>query len=193
MLKNNYNRRTNPKLSLRLLSQYLRYDKQSGNFYWLKRFDKYSRIVVGDRAGTLDGGYIKIWCCKKRYPAHQLAWLFTHGKWPTDHIDHINGDTSDNRIQNLWACGAAFNYLNNKNNRLGKVPGVKKVKDKFQARTSTEGRNIFLGTYDTVEDAHLAYLMFLKRKYPKQFKEYCRRKLYLNKSIVHRKLVRKLL
>jgi hypothetical protein len=33
--------------------------------------------------------------------AHRLVWFVTYGKFPNGDIDHLNGDRSDNRIENL--------------------------------------------------------------------------------------------
>jgi hypothetical protein len=44
--------------------------------------------------------------------AHRLAWLLHTGKNPKDQIDHINGDRSDNRIQNLREADASLNQRN---------------------------------------------------------------------------------
>jgi len=46
-------------------------------------------------------GYVRIGVDGGKYTAHCLAWLYTHGVWPSDQIDHINGNRSDNRIANL--------------------------------------------------------------------------------------------
>ena len=46
-------------------------------------------------------GYIKLLVDRKWYLAHRLAWLYVHGVWPSDVIDHINGIKTDNRLVNL--------------------------------------------------------------------------------------------
>jgi hypothetical protein len=37
----------------------------------------------------------------KPYLAEHLAWLYVTGEWPKHAIDHVNGDTLDNRWENL--------------------------------------------------------------------------------------------
>ena len=59
-------------------------------------------VTKGSRAGTLHpSGYRQIKIDYKAYQEHRLIWLFTHGEFPPDCIDHINGISDDNRICNL--------------------------------------------------------------------------------------------
>lgn len=48
-------------------------------------------------------GYQTITVRCKSYKVHRLAWFFERGEWLNNdqHIDHINGIRSDNRIENL--------------------------------------------------------------------------------------------
>ena len=46
-------------------------------------------------------GYVRIGIDGRKYTSHRLAWLYVHGVWPSDQIDHINRNRSDNRIANL--------------------------------------------------------------------------------------------
>lgn len=38
---------------------------------------------------------------RKQYQAHRMAWLYVYGELPNYLIKHINGDKTDNRIENL--------------------------------------------------------------------------------------------
>ncbi|MGB9151637.1 MAG: HNH endonuclease [Alphaproteobacteria bacterium] len=75
-------------------------------------------------------------------------------------IDHINGDTLDNRDENIRICSAAENARNRGKNRnkIG-YKGVKRAHKsaRFTATIYVEGKNIHLGTRDTAEEAALLY------------------------------------
>jgi len=54
--------------------------------------------------------------------AHHLVWVWATGAWPKGEIDHINGDRSDNRIENLREVTVSQNRTNKKiqsNNKSG--------------------------------------------------------------------------
>lgn len=51
------------------------------------------------------------------YPNHRIIWAMHYGVWPTKFLDHINGDPTDNRIENLREV---TNQENCKNARIGK-------------------------------------------------------------------------
>lgn len=76
-------------------------------------------------------------------------------------VDHINGDTLDNRKSNLRLCSHAENMRNRitpKNNKLG-IKGVYYDCDrnKFKAQIKFNGKNIALGYYNVLGDADSAY------------------------------------
>ena len=132
-----------------MLRELLDYSPDTGIFVW--------RVSIGAaRAGTVAGtscrGYCRIMVFGKRYSAHRLAWLFVHGEWPKLQIDHINGKRSDNRIANLREATNAENGQN----QLGR--GVSRSGKRWEARIRLGGPQIRLGSFDTQEEAHAAYL-----------------------------------
>ena len=76
-------------------------------------------------------------------------------------VDHINGDTLDNRKINLRAVTVEQNNMNRKNrpNKTG-YKGIKIARsktEKYTARINYKKKSIYLGTFPTPEEAHAAY------------------------------------
>lgn len=98
------------------------YDPETGFFVRKgsgKRADTSMKIGYRRVRMTLGGE-------KCEFYAHRLAWLVTHGSWPEDEIDHIDGKRGNNSILNLRAVTRAENAKNLKlrhDNRSG-FPGV---------------------------------------------------------------------
>jgi hypothetical protein len=106
--------------------------------------------------------YLQINVGNEKLYLHRLIWQFHHGEVPA-RIDHRNGDTGDNRIENLRLCTAAENQYNSKrkkNNRSG-AKGVvlhKACRSRpWQAKIVVDKKVISLGYYATVEEASDAY------------------------------------
>ena len=83
------------------LKQMLRYEPDTGFLYWTDAAHKSVRNKV---AGTLNRGYIIVMFKGQFFKAHRIAWLLTHGDWPKQSIDHIDGDKSNNKLENLYLC-----------------------------------------------------------------------------------------
>ena len=115
-------------------------------------FDKdgYRQISIGPRKAT------------KIYKSHRLAWLYMTGEWPKGHIDHINGNPSDNRWCNLREATPTQNVANAKR-RKDNTSGFKGVcwyrkTKKWKAEIMISQKHIHLGYFDTPELAHQAYV-----------------------------------
>ena len=69
-------------------------------------------------------------------------------------VDHIDGNPLNNRKSNLRICTQSKNLINmaKRKSILGEK-GVFKNGNKFTARISVDGNSIYLGTFDTLEDA----------------------------------------
>jgi len=76
-------------------------------------------------------------------------------------VDHINGDTLDNRRANLRLCSHAENMRNRKRSKASKFPykGIGQRRDgtKYVAIIRCDGKKFQLGTFDSAEAAAMAY------------------------------------
>jgi hypothetical protein len=139
----------------------LDYDQATGVFVWRyceEMPENWNARWAGIVAGTDDRyGYRVIKIDGKRHFAHRVAWMIVTGEWPVDQIDHINGDTSDNRIANLRVVSRTENGRNAaipSHNTSGHI-GVywHKRCGKWLAQIKVDGRDIHLGRFVAKADA----------------------------------------
>jgi hypothetical protein len=142
------------------LRQLLDYDPETGVFRW-KQFRR-GVAKQGSIAGyTTKKGYRKISVDGIDYTEHRLAWKIFYNFDPTDQIDHIDRNRQNNKISNLRLATNQQNCMNTgikKNNTSG-VTGVYfyKKQQKWVARIGFNYKKINLGSFDTIEEATLAY------------------------------------
>ena len=114
----------------------LHYDPATGVFTRLCRTAP--NADAGDVPTTENGkGYIRFRINKKKYYAHRVAWFYMTGEWPKQDIDHINGDTRDNRWANLRDVSTQVNCENQsraqRDNKSTGLLGAHKCGDYFTA------------------------------------------------------------
>jgi hypothetical protein len=148
-----------PELTQSALKELLHYDPDTGVFRWAKKPSK--NISVGSKAGSPHcKGYTAIGINKERHLAHRLAWLYVYGEMPSNVIDHINRDRSDNRITNLRPVTRSENQQNHKifSNNTSGVSGVywSKKDKKWHARIWAGKRAKSVGYFLTIEEAKAA-------------------------------------
>ena len=136
----------------------LDYNPDTGVFIWIKTKHP---SKLGKPAGWLDSnGYNRITVNGTDHPAHRLAWLYMKGRWPEKYIDHINGVPGDNRFCNLREATPMQNSANQRirKRNLAGFKGVIKHRRKWKAAFTHNYTTIYLGLFDTPEEAHAAYL-----------------------------------
>lgn len=113
---------------------------------------------IGKTAGTESRGYRLVRLSNNvLYRVHRLVFLWHHGYLPKE-IDHIDGDGLNNRIENLRSVTRSQNNWN----RRG-ILGASFQKGKWRATIFVNNRQQHLGTFNTKDEAHAAYLMAKQR------------------------------
>jgi hypothetical protein len=154
--------RTIPPLSHAELVRVLIYNPRTGTWRWL--ISPRPNIRAGSTAGaTYGSGYRHIKLLGRQYKAARLAWFYVTGEWPPPgyEVDHKNGDTLDDRWDNLRLATRSQNACNQ-----GKRRGISPVELKgvgwdgarglYRARIKGD-RQLLLGRYVHEEEAHQAY------------------------------------
>lgn len=145
-----------PAVFVPILRSMLKYEADTGIFRWIRQKDN---RFIGQVAGGINNlGYRKISVGGIYYKAHRLAWVYHYGQWPEMELDHINGARDDNRICNLRQVTRHQNCMNMSVWSSKDLPkGVSRSGSMFRARIREDGRERYLGSFKTVEDARKAY------------------------------------
>lgn len=142
-----------------MLQRWLSYDPVTGAVSWKAKPNR--NIPIGRAAGCRwvsgKNTYIRISVEGRWVFAHTIAFVALHGRLPSGVIDHINGDGTDNRAENLRDVDHATNLRNqrrNKNNKSG-VMGVDfhQSSGKWRARIIVDQKEHHLGTFDSRAEA----------------------------------------
>lgn len=161
---------TKLQLTAELARRHFNFDPKTGALTW--REPRASRVKIGDAVGGINGnGYRNFQFAGFNHKAHRVAWLIHYGEWPSDCVDHINGDRTDNRIENLRIANQQENSQNRRSpHRKDKVAALlgtsfHKPSGQFQARIGMpDGTQRYLGIFPTAEAAHAVYAA-AKRQY----------------------------
>ena len=153
---NGINRRKESGLTIEKLKSCVSYNKDTGEM--LRIFKAKKSSVAGHIWETR---YRVICINYNKYYAHRLAWFYVTGSWPKEFIDHKNGNGLDNSWSNLRECSKSENNQNKiiQSNNSSGLKGIwfDKINSKWRAGIRVSGKDIYLGRYDTPEEAHLSY------------------------------------
>lgn len=151
-------------LSLARAHELWDYNRYNGKFY--------SKRYLGRVVGTVTkAGYVVLEADGKQYLAHRIAWLFIAGEFPSESIDHVNGDKTDNRPCNLRLATISENNHNSKahaDNLLG-IKGVCPTgKGTYRAYVSYKRR-----LYQTYHKTLEAAVKWVRNKRAELHGEFC--------------------
>lgn len=133
------------------------FDYQDGCLHW--RANR-SAMKAGQLAGHVKTtGYTAVRINNKEYKAHRIIYLLHHGSLP-DYIDHIDGNRSNNKIENLRPATINQNNWNSKrpSQNTSGLKGVcwNKRHKKWFARVQINGKQLFIGYFNNLSDAETA-------------------------------------
>ena len=167
-MSDKYYKNPNEYLS-RIVKRLITYDPETGELFWSIRGNRefyhsdssYKRSVTlfhGKPAlVSLTDGYRCGEVFGRGLLAHRVTWFLFHGAWPESYLDHIDGDRTNNRIQNLRTATREENARNAKiscKNTSGKSGVIWCKRDKiWNASISIKGVRTHLGNFKQKEDA----------------------------------------
>jgi hypothetical protein len=155
------------------LRELFRLDEETGQLFHLPRarsefellssWAAWTARFCGKQAGWQNkDGYRKIWINGKLHRAHRIVFALATGVLlaEQDQIDHIDGNPANERPSNLRLATHGENQRNTKRH-IGNSTGFKGVfphRKKFAAQIKAAGVRRCLGSFDTPEEAHAAYV-----------------------------------
>jgi hypothetical protein len=113
--------------------------------------NKHKRILKG-----CVSRYISVMRNGTSYQVHRLiAMAFIPNPNNLPCVDHINNIKTDNRVENLRWCSHSQNHQNislYSNNTSG-IKGISWYSNKWNAQLQINGKHIYIGGFDTKEEA----------------------------------------
>lgn len=148
------------------LADILDYDPETGALFWKRREARHfspkaracdiagwnTRHAGREAARILNSkGYVEVCIHNRRVCAHQVCFALYHGRWPSQSIDHIDGNRTNNRISNLREVSLQENARNMRGRADGRHFGVYARPDRgdWVARIRCGGRTAHLGVFAT--------------------------------------------
>jgi len=157
-------------------NDYFTYDAETGNLIWRERplahfayeqamlmwNTRYSGTVAGAKGSVSPYGHRCVAVNTRRYLLHRVIWEMHNGPIPDKmKIDHINGDATNNRIENLRLATNAQNSMNSRtptNNTSGyKGVSFHKGSQKWRASIRVGYMQKSIGGFGDPKSAHEAY------------------------------------
>lgn len=148
-------------LGYREALELFRYDYETGILYWRWRVSNRIPKTLEAGAQNKSNGYLYVSVHGRDYLVHRVVMLMCYGFYGEGlDVDHINHIRNDNRLCNLrFVTGSE----NSKNQSLSSksttgVTGVSfsKTRKKYRARITVDRESIYLGIFDTLEEAAAA-------------------------------------
>lgn len=155
------------------------FDYVDGKLFWKERplshftseasMKKFNTPYAGKEAGYFNSrtdskregfGYYIVRCKGKVRKVHRIIFKMHHGYCP-DVVDHINNDSSDNRIENLRSSSVKLNAANSSTNYNKKTKGVSYTPSNrtnpYRVSIELDGKPLYIGSFASEDEAQAAY------------------------------------
>lgn len=130
---------------------------EDGNLYWKIKTNR--NVIIGSIAGSIrKDGYIRLSLNKKYYYCHRVVWEMHNGQIPEGlMIDHIDGDRSNNNLENLRLVSALENQKNMKkpSSNTSGVIGVswREERGKWRVTIRKDNKVLRFGHFESKREA----------------------------------------
>ncbi|EBS3550230.1 hypothetical protein DS608_21655 [Salmonella enterica subsp. enterica serovar Javiana] len=138
---------------------------KDGALYWVECKENAKRAAhkgYDQPIGSVDDkGYLRVSLTRDKvrrlFKVHRLIYWLHTGEWPDGHIDHINGNSLDNRIENLRKATPKQNSQNQYNPYLSSTGyvGVRKEGRGYTAQITIDGKCRFIRGFHDAKHAAL--------------------------------------
>jgi hypothetical protein len=124
---------------------------------WRQRI--FNSRQAGTKAGSICSGYLMVNFGFGKVSVHRLVYLMHHGNLPKE-IDHIDGNKTNNKIENLRVATHSQNLRNvgisSANTSGHKGVSLHKASGKWAAHIRVDGKMMHLGLFSCAKDAAAA-------------------------------------
>ena len=151
------------------------YDREEGKLYWKNPNPKNKRYksLIGTEAGSISQGYRRVAIDGIRFFIHRIIYFLETGEQPVQpyEIDHEDEDKLNNRFNNLQVLKNSDNIRKQKLTKRN-TSGFKGItwiekRNKWCTSVKIKNKSIYLGSFDTKEEAAKAYDIYVITAYNK--------------------------
>lgn len=160
-------RKKKPLPSVERVKEVFRYDPETGILRKNIQTGTHEDFDIDKPIGTKDkSGYMRTQLDTVKLLVHRIAWVLTYGEWPEKLIDHIDGDPSNNRLNNLRLATHRENQSNKKKLSAKNTSGYQGVSLSsdgsgkwlvFYGRGEHTNGQRYFGEFSTPEEASRKY------------------------------------